>query len=443
MKFKKDFILGTATSAYQIEGAYDKDGKSLSIWDVFTRIPGKIKDGTNGDIACNHYNNYKEDVAIMKEIGTDSYRFSVAWSRIFPKEGEYNSKGMDFYKKLIKELKENGIEPAITLYHWDLPLWAYEKGGWVSRDSIKWFSDYAKKVFEELGSEVKIWITHNEPLCTSFLGYLIGEHAPGHKNLQEALTVAHHLMLSHGKVVEIFKDMKFKDSKIGITLNLLPAYPEKDTKDDIDAVSRFDGLLNRWFLDPIFKGKYPEDILNIFEEKGIDFSFVKPNDMYEISRKIDFFGINYYNRTTIKFEENGMLNYTSGISGYEKTDIGWEISEEAFGDLIKRIRKEYTKIPIFITENGAAYKDMLSEDGCIHDIKRVEYLKKHLKKITELNKEDMNIKGYYLWSLMDNFEWAHGYSQRFGIVYVDYKNLKKTLKDSAKFYKEIIQRREI
>ncbi len=443
MKIEKDFIFGTATSAYQIEGAYNLDGKTDSIWDDFCEQKGKIKGGDDGKIACDHYHKYEQDIEIMKEMGIQSYRLSIAWARIFPKEGEYNPKGMEFYKKILAKLKEANIEPIITLYHWDLPMWAYKKGGWLNREVINDFVDYSKKVFEELNGEVEKWITHNEPFVVSMLGYSSGEHAPGHKNMQEALEVAHNLLISHGKVIKELRKIK-PDVKIGITLNLSQSYPEKNTKNDRKAARFFDGMLNRWFLEPIFKGKYPEDMIKLYKEKsGMDFSFIKESDFEDTAVKIDFFGINYYNRSTMKYSKSNELEFESGKSDFKRTEMGWEVDPNGLYDLIVRIRKDYTKLPIMITENGAAYPDEVNENGEVIDDERTDYIVGHLEKITKLNQEGYNISAYYLWSFLDNFEWAHGYSKRFGIVYVDFGTQKRTVKKSGKTYADIIQKNEI
>jgi beta-glucosidase len=443
VRFKQDFVFGVATSAYQIEGAVAEDGRTPSIWDTFCKIPGKVHEGQIGDIACDHYHRYKEDVRILKEIGVDSYRFSISWPRIFPEYDKYNPKGMEFYKKLINELNENDIKPTVTLYHWDLPMWAYNRGGWLNRDSVKWFKEYATKVFKELNNSVKFWITHNEPFCASILGYGLGVHAPGHKNIGEALITAHHILLSHGVAVETFRELGFKDSKIGITLNLTPSYPVSNSKEDIEAASRCDGLSNRWFLDPVFKSSYSEDMKKILAKFAGKFDFIKDGDLQKISTKIDFLGVNYYTRVLTKFFQDSKLNYQDVQGNLKKTAMGWEICPEALYDFILRLRKEYIQIPIYITENGAAFDDVLSKEKRVNDIERIDYIKRHLIKIAELNKQGADIRGYYLWSLVDNFEWAYGYSKRFGIVYVDFKTQERTLKDSALWYKDVINNRLI
>jgi beta-glucosidase len=441
IKFPKDFVWGVATSSYQIEGAVNEDGRTPSIWDTFSKTEGKTYQGHTGDVACDHYHRYKEDVEIMKEIGVKAYRFSIAWPRIFPEEGKYNSKGIDFYKRLVDELLKKDIMPVVTIYHWDLPQWAYEKGGgWLNRDSVKWFAEYATKLYEELGDVIPLWITHNEPWCASILSYGIGEHAPGHKDYREALIAAHHILLSHGEAVKAFREMNIKGSEVGITLNLTPVYPASEKEEDKLAAQYADGFSNRWFLDPIFKGNYPQDMMELYSKIIGEFDFIKEGDLETISVPIDFLGVNYYTRNIIKYNENSMLKAENVPGPGKRTEMGWEISPESLHDILKRLDREYTKLPIYITENGAACKDEVTEDGRVHDYERIEYIKEHLKAAAKFIEEGGNLKGYFVWSLMDNFEWAHGYSKRFGIVYVDYKTQKRILKDSALWYKGVIQR---
>ena len=444
LNFKKDFVFGVATSSYQIEGAVAEDGRTPSIWDAFCRVPGKVYEGQTGDIACDHYHRYKEDVGILRELGVDSYRFSISWSRIFPAYGAYNPKGMQFYKDLIYELRQNDIEPMASLYHWDLPMWAYERGGWLNRESVTWFKEYATKVFEELNDSVKLWITHNEPFCASILGYDLGIHAPGHKDLGEALIAAHHILLSHGAAVEAFREGGFSDSKIGITLNLTPSSPASNSREDMEAASRSDGLSNRWFLDPVFRSSYPEDMKEAFGKIVGDFDFIRDGDLQTISARNDFLGVNYYTRSLVKFVQDGVLNYQE-VPGDPKntTAMGWEICPQALEDLLLRLRREYTQIPIYITENGAAFDDVLTNDKHVHDAQRIDYIKAHLSKIVEANMQGANVQGYFLWSLLDNFEWACGYSKRFGIVHVDFGTQERSLKDSALWYRDTIRSRTI
>jgi len=442
-KFRENFIFGVSTSSYQIEGAVAEDGKGPSIWYKFCKIPGKTYKGHSGDIACDHYHRYKEDVELMAGIGVDAYRFSISWPRIFPEKGKYNPKGIEFYKKLINELNEKGIKPVVTLYHWDSPIWVYKMGGWLNRDSVKWFKEYALKVFEELNDSVKLWITHNEPLCASIFSYYEGMHAPGHKNLREALIVAHHILLSHGVAVEDFRKFNFKDSKIGITLNLTPSYPATDSKEDIKAAFRSDGYSIRWFLDPVFKASYPEDMKEVYKEFIDGFDFVSDGDLRKISIRNDFLGVNYYSRELIEFSQDSELKFRKIHGNFERTEMDWEIVPESLYDLTIRLRKEYTRIPIYITENGAAFNDRITKDGKVHDNKRIDYLEDHLKKVVELNQKGADIRGYFLWSLMDNFEWQRGYSKRFGIIYVNYETQERILKDSAIWYKDLIKKRII
>jgi len=442
-KFKRDFLFGAATSSYQIEGAVDADGRTPSIWDIFSKIPGKIYNGDTGDIACDHYNRYREDVELMGNIGIDAYRFSISWSRIFPDKGVFNPRGMEFYKNLVNELVKRNIKPVVTLYHWDLPMWVYNMGGWLNRDSVKWFTEYAVKVFEELGESVKLWITHNEPLCASIFGYYEGNHAPGHKDLQEALKAAHHILLSHAYAVKEFRKFNFKNGEIGITLNQIPAYPATKSKEDMEAAFIRDGYLNRWFLDPLFKSSYPGDMKKIYEGLNVSFDFIEDNDLQEISIKNDFLGVNYYSRELVKYSPDSPLKF-KGVSGkFAKTEMGWEIVPEALYDHILRLRKEYTKIPIYITENGAAFNDRVLKKVEVRDEKRIDYLKRHLMEVAKLNQKRMDVRGYFVWSLMDNFEWTYGYSKRFGIIYIDYKTQERILKNSAFWYRDLIKSRAI
>ncbi|WP_017380502.1 GH1 family beta-glucosidase [Paenisporosarcina sp. TG-14] len=442
-QFNKEFIFGTATSSYQVEGGFNEGGRSLSIWDTFSRIPGKVFNGDTGDVAIDHYNRYKDDVQLIKELGVDSYRFSIAWPRIFPQEGVYNEEGMNFYKSLLVELLEAGIKPMVTLYHWDLPMWAYEKGGWINRDSVKWFLEFSEKCFIELDEYVDSWITHNEPWCSSFLSYHQGVHAPGHTNMEEGLKAAHHILLSHGEAVKLLKEKLQSTTPIGITLNLTPAYAATDSYNDRIAVNNADGYTNRWFLDPIFKGSYPLDMVNLFSNYVHDFDFIKPEDLKTISVDCDFFGINYYSRAIVEYAGNTNLLYNGAYSDYKKTAMGWDVSPREFKELIYRIRQDYTNLPIYITENGSAYNDVLEVDGSIHDQERTEYLEEHITAVRELNDEGMNVAGYFLWSLFDNFEWSFGYEKRFGIFYVDFETQQRFWKDSAKRYKEIVRTRTV
>ncbi|KMK76865.1 GH1 family beta-glucosidase [Alkalihalobacillus pseudalcaliphilus] len=443
LKFDDEFIFGTATSSFQIEGATYRDGRTPSIWDEFCKKPGKVRNGDTGDVACEHYIRYEEDIELIKELGVNSYRFSIAWPRIFPEQGVFNEAGMAFYRNLVIGLVDAGIKPVATLYHWDLPMWAYEKGGWLNRESVVWFLEYAQKCFEELDSYVDSWITHNEPWCASFLSYHLGVHAPGHRNIEEGLKAAHYILLSHGKVVEYYKNQFHGQKPIGITLNLAPVYSASESFEDQLAANNKDGYTNRWFLDAIFKGTYPADMVNLFSKQVHSFSFIEKDDLEVISIPCDFFGINYYARELVEFDSLSPTLSTEAYSNYPKTGMGWDVSPKEFKELIYRLRKEYTELPIYITENGAAYDDVLLDDGRVHDAERTKYLEEHLQAIHELNEDGQRVAGYYLWSLFDNFEWAFGYEKRFGIMYVDFNTQKRYWKDSARRYQEIVSKREL
>lgn len=442
-KFNNDFIFGTATAAYQIEGGFNEGGRTPSIWDTFSKTEGNIFMGATGDIACDHYHRFKEDVELLKEIGVDSYRLSISWSRIFPLKDEYNPEGIKFYKDLIQELKEKGITPSVTLYHWDLPEWAQNLGGWENRECVYWFQDYCIKVFEELGQEVSMWITHNEPFCASLLGNYIGVHAPGYKDLKKALIVSHHLLLSHGLVVRAFRKFQFENSNIGITLNLTPTSSASKKEEDVLAAKISDGFTNRWFLDPVLKGKYPEDMIDIYEKIVGSLDFIAAGDLDIISTDMDFLGINYYSRNKIEYCEGSELKFQAIDGGEEKTGMDWEICPNSLYELLTRIKETYTNLPLYITENGAAFDDKVTADNKVHDINRIDFIKAHLKVLLKFIEEGGNLKGYYLWSFMDNFEWAYGYSKRFGMVYINYDTQERIMKDSALWYKEVIKDRSL
>jgi len=434
--FPKDFLWGAATASYQIEGAWNEEGKGESIWDRFAHTPGTIYENQNGDIACDHYHRYEEDVELMAEIGLKAYRFSISWPRIFPEgRGKLNPKGVYFYEKLIDKLLEKNIKPAITLYHWDLPQTLEDKGGWLNRDTAKYFSEYANFMFYKFGDVVPIWITLNEPFVSAFLGYAWGWHAPGKKDMKGAFVAGHNMLLAHGLAVQAYRDGGYKGN-IGITINVATVYPETNSEEDLKAVEKQDAFGNRWFIDPIFKRKYPEIIWKILEENNWSFDF-PISDFDIISSPIDFMGINYYTRNIVAYDKNSYLGVKRVEGPNEHTDMGWEVYPDALYDILIQLYRDY-KIPIYITENGAAYNDTL-EDGRIRDINRINYLKEHIKRAYFAIRDGVDLRGYFVWSLMDNFEWAHGYSKRFGIIYVDYSTQKRILKDSAYFYKKVIE----
>jgi len=432
--FPKDFLFGTATAAYQIEGAAKEDGRGPSIWDVFSHTPGKTFNGDTGDIACDHYHRFKEDVAIMKEIGLNAYRFSISWPRVMPDGKNINQKGVDFYNRLVDELLENGIVPFITLYHWDLPYALYEKGGWLNDDIAMYFRAYATLMFNELGDRVKHWITLNEPWCSSFLGYFTGEHAPGHQNLQEALIAAHNLLRSHGHAVQAFRE-EVRDGKIGLTNVVMKVEPGDSRPESFFVASLVDKVINAWFHDPVIFGKYPEEAVKNYVEMGLN---VPDNDFDIISTPIDFFGVNYYTRTLVVFDETNPMKFSYVSGDLPKTEMGWEIYPQGLFDMLIYLKERY-RLPLYITENGMAGPDKV-ENGKVIDDYRIEYLEKHFEKALEAINAGVNLKGYFIWSLLDNFEWAYGYSKRFGIVYVDYNTQKRIMKKSAQWLKEFLKR---
>lgn len=437
--FPKDFTWGVATASYQIEGAWKEDGKGESIWDRFSHIPGKVLNNDNGDVACDHYHLYPQDVKLLKELGVKSYRLSISWPRIFPEgTGKPNRRGIEFYRTLIKLLRENGIEPAVTMYHWDLPQKLQDHGGWANRDIVDHFEHYARFIFKELGDLVSSWITFNEPWCTGFAGYWYGVHAPGITDFSTALLAIHHVLLSHGKAVKLYREMGYK-GQIGITLNLSPYYPHSDSKLNRETAIRGDGFFNRWFLDPLFKGKYPADMVKFYSKKVV-LPEIKKGDMELINTPADFLGVNYYSTSHVVHDSSEWPLEGKGLpTGRDRTAMDWEINPDGLYDLLVRLHKDYDGVKIYVTENGAAFNDMINREGKVEDDNRVDYLYRHFEAAYKAMKNGVNLAGYYVWSFMDNFEWAFGYEKRFGIVYVDYKTQKRTLKKSALWYKEVIK----
>lgn len=437
--FPENFLWGTATASYQIEGAWKEDGKGESIWDRFTHTPGNVVNNDTGDTACDHYHLYTEDVKLLKELGVKTYRLSISWPRIFPEgKGSPNKKGIEFYKNLIKLLIDNGIKPAVTLYHWDLPQRLQDIGGWANREVVDCFEKYACYVFKELGEIVPIWITHNEPWVVSFVGNWFGSHAPGITDFSTALLVSHNVLLSHGKAVKAYREMGY-DGEIGITLNMATMYPASKNEEDILAAQRSDGFQNRWFADPIFKGKYPEDMIKWYSKKVV-LPEVKEEDMEIISTPVDFLGINFYFSNFIKSApDEWPLELKAVKTGRPETDMGWEIHPEGLYDLLIRLNRDYKGVKILITENGAAFNDIVNREGAVEDDNRLDYIYRHLTQACNAIQDGVNLAGYYVWSLMDNFEWAYGYSKRFGITYVDYSTQQRIIKKSGYWYREVIK----
>jgi beta-glucosidase len=462
--FPSNFIFGAATAAYQIEGAAHEDGRADSIWDTFCRVPGAVVNADNGDVACDHYHRYPDDVALMSNLGLQTYRFSTSWARVRPDGGPVNPKGIDFYSRLVDELLEKNILPWLTLYHWDLPQALEEKGGWANRDTAFLFRDYAMSVHDALGDRVENWTTLNEPWCSSFLSYIGGEHAPGRQEPAAGLAAGHHLLLAHGLGVQSLRE---RDASLGlgITLNLTVADPVDPTDTgDLDAVRRIDGQFNRFFLDPIFRGSYPSDLLEDVAHLGFD-AVVQSGDLEIISTPIDALGVNYYHGELVSAHPSTLPMRTEAPSARPKrspfpaaenvhwhlrdlplTAMQWEVQPEGLTRLLTRIDAEYTRSPgvkLYVTENGAAYDDVVEEDGAVHDEERTEFLELHLGAILDAIEGGVPVHGYFYWSLMDNFEWAWGYDKRFGIVRVDYDTQERSLKDSATVYRRIISDRSL
>ncbi|MCD9020198.1 GH1 family beta-glucosidase [Cohnella silvisoli] len=437
-KFPDSFVWGVAASSYQIEGAADRDGRTPSIWDTFSETPGKVYGGHTGALACEHYVRYPEDVRLMAQLGVKHYRFSVSWSRIFPEKGVLNERGLAFYRSLLEEMEKHGITPLLTLYHWDLPQWIQDEGGWVNRNTIDYYLDYARVMFATFGADVPIWNTINEPWCAAILGYGVGVHAPGHTNWREAIVAAHHLLLASGLAIREYRKFGLT-GRIGITLNL--DHNDSATEDERDEAARrrHDGHLNRWFLDPLYKEDYPEDMKAWYHPRIGEFDFIVPGDMEIIGEPGDFLGVNYYTRTVIREGNDHPVLLTEQVvqEGCEVTDMGWEVHPESLFKLLCRIRDDYADIPIYITENGAAQDDHMV-DGKIEDADRIRYLQAHLEQALRFIRIGGNLQGYYLWSFLDNFEWAYGYGKRFGIIHVDFGTQIRTPKQSAYWYRNVM-----
>lgn len=435
--FPADFIWGTATSAYQIEGAADEDARGPSIWDAFAHTPGRTHNGDNGDVACDSYHRLDEDIALLKELGVRAYRFSISWPRILPEgKGPVNPRGLEYYHRLVNRLLVNGIQPFCTLYHWDLPQKLQEQGGWNSRETVDAFVEYAEAVFDSLGNKITHWITVNEPWCVSFLSHYLGEHAPGLRDFQLALNVSHHVLLAHGRAVRKFRERGLA-GQIGIAPNTEWYEPYSSRAEDVLACARRNEHFNQWFLDPVLKGGYPDTMLRWYESLGYTVP-VQKGDLADIRQPIDFLGINYYSGGLGKHDDQGeILKFRPVDPGFAKTDFGWNIYPEGFYRILTWIGQEYGQVPIYITENGACFHSEFDGEK-MHDLNRIDYLKKHLIQLHRARESGVNVKGYFIWSLLDNFEWAQGYSKPFGLVHVDFDTLGRTKKDSYYWYKKFI-----
>ncbi|MDY7027822.1 MAG: GH1 family beta-glucosidase [Spirochaetota bacterium] len=435
-QFPEDFLWGTATASYQVEGAVSEGGRTPSIWDTFSHTPGRVAHGHTGDTACDQYHRYREDVRLMRDLGAGAYRFSLSWSRILPNGGgKINEEGVRYYRDLIAELQAGGIEPVVTLYHWDLPQELEDAGGWTSRATAERFSEYAQRCFE-LFPEVKMWISLNEPFCSAILGYLRGVHAPGIRDHRKALSAVHHLLLAHGTTVRAFRRGGY-EGKIGITLNMQTPRPATIRQEDEEAADRAADLPTRMFLDPILGKKYPQRYFDAYPGFTMP---IRDGDMKIISERIDFLGVNFYWEDVVVRDESHPEKYRVDGQYQRRTAMGWPVTPEGLYRHLVWISRRTGDLPLFVTENGAAFDDSLSEDGLhCHDPRRIEYLRSYLDACRRAIDAGVPLKGYFLWSFIDNFEWSHGYEKRFGIVYCDYNDQQRRIpKDSFYFYRDVI-----
>ncbi len=435
MPFPQDFLFGVATSAPQIEGAVRAGGRGESIWDRFAHTPGNIRDRSVPDLACDHYHRYPDDIDLMRDIGVNAYRFSIAWPRIIPDgDGPVNQQGIDFYDRLVDALLEAGITPFATLYHWDLPQKLQDKDGWNNRATAYSFARYADAITQALGDRVKHWMTHNEPWCTVFLGHHMGIFAPGIQNLKVALQASHHVLLSHGLAVKAMRSNVGALAQIGIAPNYTPAYPASDKPEDADAAERFDGYFNRWFFDPIFGKGYPADLWAHYGENVPQF---QTDDLNIIAAPIDFIGVNIYNPAYLRRADGDF-----GFEQVRQPGLGQTADRLIYApgitDMLLRVTRDYNPARIYITENGAAFDDVV-DDGAIHDSGRVDFLRDHFAAAEKAIEQGVKLKGYFVWSLMDNWEWASGYTLRYGISYTDFASQKRMMKDSAIWYRDFIK----
>lgn len=443
MQFPQQFVWGVATAAYQIEGAVREGGRGESIWDRFCATPGKIFNRESGKVACDHYHRYPEDIGLVRELGVKAYRFSIAWPRILSEgRGQINPAGLDFYERLVDMLLDNGIEPFVTLYHWDLPQALQDQvGGWGSRETSLAFANYADVVSRRLGDRVKYWITLNEPSVSTFRGHEGGQHAPGLKDSRLAYQVAHHLLLGHGLALPILRQNGKPDTQVGITLVMTDYQPATDRSEDQDAFQLADARENRLFLDPLFRSAYPSILLDRLGQAAPQ---VQGDDLEKISAPIDFLGVNYYTRWLVEKSGSSSISNLFSIKAppvprSELTEMGWEVYPRGLHTILTRLHTEYKVPAIYITENGAAFPDKVDANGQVHDPRRVAYLRDHLEQAGQALTEGVPLNGYFAWSLMDNFEWAFGYSKRFGLIYVDYTNQRRIIKDSGRWYQETVR----
>lgn len=436
--FPKDFLWGAATASYQIEGAANEDGRGESIWDRFSHTPGNVENGDTGDVAADHYHRWQDDIKLMKELGLQAYRFSIAWPRIFPTgRGALNEIGLDFYSRLVDALLEAGIQPFATLYHWDLPQVLQDEGGWPARSTAEAFAEYADVVTRALGDRVVAWATFNEPMVSAFVGYLIGRHAPGHQDVDEMLAATHHLLLAHGLAVPAIRANAPK-SQVGIVLNLQPHVPASNSPADLRAAWYGDGFQNRMWLDPLTGRGYPQDVIEHLDRPK---KFVQTGDLETVAKPLDYLGVNHYFRTIERSQEIPEAENEPRLVHLsdDKSDMDWEIYPPAMRDILLRVHLVYRFPRYYITENGLALPDKVNSNGRVEDPRRIAYHRDYLLAAHQAMEAGVPLAGYFAWSLMDNFEWGYGYGKRFGLIHVDYETQKRTLKDSAHYYRKVIQ----
>jgi beta-glucosidase len=441
-RFPNGFLWGVATSALQIEGGQDEGGRGESVWDHYASKHGTIADGANASVACDHYHRWREDIELMKCLGVGAYRFSVAWPRVLPEGGGVpNRAGLDFYDRLVDGLLDAGIRPFVTLNHWDMPQALMSEGGWASRSTVAAFVHYADAVTARLGDRVRSWATHNEPWCIATLGYEQGSHAPGLKSPPDGLRAAHHLLLSHGRALDVIRGNS-PGSEVGIVLNLCPAHPATPSQADQDAARQFDGLFNRWYLDPLFRGEYPADVVADRVRMGHLSSgtlpYVQPGDMATIRTPMDFLGVNYYSRAVMKAGPHGNAVGVGVVPDEELTEMGWEIYPRGLTDILLRVHRDYGPRRAYITESGVALPDVADGNGRVSDPRRIEFLRSHFAAAHRAIEDGVPLSGYFVWSLMDNFEWRHAYTKAFGLYRVDYDTCRRTPKESADWYRRTV-----
>jgi beta-glucosidase len=444
LRFPTDFLWGAATAAYQIEGAAGVDGRGLSIWDTFSHTPGRVHNGDTGDVAVDHYHRYPEDFALLASLGVRAYRFSVSWPRVQPDgRGPANQRGLDFYRRLVDTLVEHGIEPVVTLYHWDLPQALQDDGGWVTRDTAARFADYGAIMAGALGDRVRHWTTLNEPWCSAFLGYASGKHAPGIADPAQAFPAVHHLLLGHGLATHAIRAATMSRAQVSLVLNPAPVTAASDRPADIDAARRVDAVQNRLFLDAVLRGHYPADLM-ADAARWTRWDFVRPGDDHVIATPLDMLGVNYYQPLRVAAGEDGADNHP-GTAGTRmlpppgaRTAMDWEIEPRGLLDLLLRIHTGYPRLPLVVTENGAAFDDRVAPDGRVHDTERIHFLDGHLRAAHAAIERGVDLRGFFVWSFLDNFEWAEGYAKRFGLVYVDYASQRRILKDSGYWFQDVL-----